>query len=128
MLARLAAACAERGGDASAPLSVPQNFVRTAPVYNPSGARQGSEATYLIGSPQTDQLLALLELSHRITVPYRDPTANDAPVATDGSCFFLDRGQGESLYHVVLFFRSAASVACQKKRPAERSLVGSLVI
>lgn len=48
----------------------------------------------LQGSPQTDALLALLELNHRVTIPYQPGgvagMAEEVPV--DG--FYLDHGNG----------------------------------
>jgi hypothetical protein len=87
-------------------LRVPLDFVRTAPVYDPS-ARPQPHAQSLRGSPQTDRLLALLQLQHRVTVPYPPPPPGPMPyppghhvMAKDDDdvppLFVLDRGDGQS--------------------------------
>lgn len=96
-------ACEARGQDGSSgALKISEdNFVRTAAVYNPlapsSHGRDGGRST-LIGSPQTDKLLAVLELNHRVTIPYQGGDQGQ-PVpgeAKEGALFFLDRGGGQS--------------------------------
>lgn len=69
-------------------------------MYDPTAPRPpvGGSQT-LQGSPQTDALLALLELNHRVTIPYQPgagataaAAAAAAVVADEG--FFLDHGSG----------------------------------
>lgn len=99
--ARLEAACTAGGRDpATQALEIPpESFVRTAPTYDPNAPRPrvGGSLT-LQGSPQTDALLALLELGHRVTMPYQ-PRAGAleqvGPAPTEGGpLFFLDHGGG----------------------------------
>jgi len=53
------------------PLVIPQNFAVTAPTHNPSsGNRSYGPPPPMMGNPQTDQLLNILGLEHRITVPF----------------------------------------------------------
>jgi lariat debranching enzyme len=61
---------------------IPENFVRTVPAHAGPPAplpRPLPPAFSMMGNPQTDQLLALLQLSHVTTIPYSGPClANDA--------------------------------------------------
>ena len=104
---RLIAACQARGEDPSQhALEIPpSSFVRTAPVYRPSHPAGAAGDGTLRGSPQTDALLKLLELSHRVTIPYSPPQPHPSSMrvqqqkqkeqpAGGGSLFFLDRGEG----------------------------------
>ena len=59
------------------PLVVPKNFVMTVPPYDPSsGNRTYGPPPPMIGNPQTDQLLEILGLEHRITVPFSSSGAS----------------------------------------------------
>ena len=52
-------------------LVIPQNFVVTASTHDPSsGNRSYGPPPPMMGNPQTDQLLNILGLEHRITVPF----------------------------------------------------------
>ncbi len=101
--ARLEAACQARGQDpATHALEIPaEAFVRTAPVYDGGAPRPPVGGSLsLQGSPQTDALLALLELGHRVTMPYQAPVeelgaAAAMPVVEEGA-FFLDHGNGSA--------------------------------
>lgn len=65
-------------------------------MYDPTAPRPpvGGSQT-LQGSPQTDALLALLELNHRVTIPYQPGAgAAAAAVAVADGGFFLDHGSG----------------------------------
>jgi hypothetical protein len=92
---RLAQAAAARG-DGTGPLQIPNNFTRTAPVYVRKDPASRSRLS-LIGSPQTDELLKVLELPHIITVPFHDLAGAAPPEAAEGQeeLFFYDRGGGE---------------------------------
>ena len=53
------------------PLVIPQNFAVTAPTHVPSsGNRSYGPPPPMMGNPQTDHLLKILGLEHRITVPF----------------------------------------------------------
>ena len=55
----------------SYPLTIPQNFVMTTPPFDPTtGNRTYGPPPSMIGNPQTDRLLSILELDHQITVPF----------------------------------------------------------
>ena len=62
---------------------IPPDCPRTVPAYDPSNPRpvRNPAAITLKGNPQTDALLALLELPHIVTVPYKP----DAATASTGS-------------------------------------------
>ena len=63
--------------DETNPLVIPQNFVMTAPPYDASsGNRTYGPPPAMIGNPQTDQLLEILGLEHRITVPFSGGAAS----------------------------------------------------
>jgi len=51
-------------------LAIPQNFVMTALPYGTIGSEYCLNGGKMIGNPQTDTILKLLELEHIITVPY----------------------------------------------------------
>jgi lariat debranching enzyme len=50
-------------------LEIPNNFVPTVPSYCPNESLRPPLPR--MGNPQTDQLLRVLELPHRITIPYK---------------------------------------------------------
>ena len=53
------------------PLAIHQNFVMTVPPFDPSlGIRLSGTPPPMMGNPQTDILMDILGLEHRITVPY----------------------------------------------------------
>lgn len=55
------------------PLVIPHDFAVTAPAHDPSsGNRTYGPPPPMMGNPQTDQLLNILGLEHRITVPYNN--------------------------------------------------------
>ena len=62
------------------PLTIPQNFVMTAPPFDPTtGNRTYGPPPAMIGNPQTDRLLNILGLDHQITVPFVAGAINQSP-------------------------------------------------
>lgn len=62
------------------PLIIPQNFVMTAPPFDPTtGNRTYGPPPAMVGNPQTDRLLKILGLNHQITVPFVAGALNQSP-------------------------------------------------
>jgi lariat debranching enzyme len=63
------------------PLAIPENFCATVPGYSHPVFRGNPPPLPLMGNPQMDELLSLLELEHRLTVPYDENQLTiDSPV------------------------------------------------
>ena len=70
----------------SNPMAIPRNFVQTVRPQDPSGGQQPGAPRPMIGNPQTDELLGMLGMEHKITVPFQrdvndDQTSCRAPLA-----------------------------------------------
>ena len=58
-------------------IRIPNNFVKTVPSFNeenhvsPQDKAKWWNGGYMIGNPQTDQFLEMLQLDHIVTVPYK---------------------------------------------------------
>jgi hypothetical protein len=54
-------------------IAIPSNFSQTVPVYTHPVYNQGrAPVLQTMGNPQTDELLGILELEHKVTIPF-DP-------------------------------------------------------
>ena len=58
-------------------LAIPLNFSMTVRPFDPSSPRQSYNAPSQFGNPQTDEFLAMLGLSHRITIPSNRDSVHD---------------------------------------------------
>ena len=56
--------------ESDAPLAIPDNFVATVPPASSGNPRHLPRPLRMMGNPQTDDLLKVLELEHILTVPY----------------------------------------------------------
>ena len=78
--ARAPPTCTPSGGN----FPVPLNFMRTAPIFD-GAARGRAPVPQQIGSPQTDELVAMLGLAHTMTVPWgaSGGAMGDGPIGSD---------------------------------------------
>lgn len=59
-----------KGGFESCPLAIPLNFSVTVRPFDPSARNQSYNAPSQLGNPQTDEFLSMMDLTHKITVPF----------------------------------------------------------
>jgi len=57
-------------GEDNDPLNIPNNFVVTAPPHGHENSHRPINGGRMIGNPQTDSFLDILELNHVVTVPF----------------------------------------------------------
>lgn len=63
--------------DLSNPMAIPQNFIQTVRPQDPRDKQQVGPPRPMVGNPQTDELLEMLGMEHKITVPFhRDANAD----------------------------------------------------
>lgn len=64
-----------RANSSTDPTAIPLNFSMTLQPHGTVGSDQQINGGRMVGNPQTDELLKLLEIDHIITVPYLFSTA-----------------------------------------------------
>lgn len=77
---KIAAATRSKNQSTCNPLAIPKNFVQTVRPHDPRGWQQPpSPPLPMVGNPQTDAFLDMLGMSHKLTTPFCNNRAKQAP-------------------------------------------------